>query len=241
MKIAIAGKGGVGKTTISALLTHLYAEDGEVLVIDADPDPHLSDVLRMERPKPFSEMRELIKDRVGEGMLRLNPDVSGLLDRFCVKKGRIKLTVLGGEKRGGDGCFCPESIFLREILVSGLNFDGTLIVDMPAGIEHLYRATAKGCDLLLIVVEPSTNSIRSCQNILRLSEDLGIKPAVVANKMREEDADIVQSRLKVGLFGRISYHPRLREADLLDKPIFFEDVLKEVLAIKRRIEEVSYG
>ncbi|MBI2503172.1 MAG: AAA family ATPase [Candidatus Latescibacteria bacterium] len=199
MKIAITGKGGVGKTTLSAGLATLFAAAGtQVVAVDADPDSNLAATLGFPDPEgiaPISEMKDLIAERTGAqpgisgSYFALNPRVDDIPESFCPQVGSIRLLVMGGASRaGGSGCLCPESAFLRS-LMAHLIFgrQDVVIMDMEAGVEHLTRGTARGVDVLLVVVEPGERSLETAQRIHRLGADLGLKTVwVVANKVRGE-------------------------------------------------------
>ena len=126
MKIAVSGKGGVGKTTFAAFLCRALADQGrKVLAIDADPDANLAQALGVEKSDeivPISQMKELIEERteakVGTmgSFFKLNPKVSDLPDSLSVEVDGIKVMVMGGIKTGGSGCICPESTLLKRLV-----------------------------------------------------------------------------------------------------------------------------
>jgi len=196
MKLAISGKGGVGKTTIAAALIQLFSEaNTTVYAIDADPDVCLaasigiSDDITSEL-KPLVEMKELISAKMGgDGLLfSLNPSVDGELDNYCIYHGNIRYLRMGGIKKGGTSCYCRENSFLNAVVSSLLlEREDVVIMDMGAGIEHLSRGTARGVDLMLVVVEPSFNSVNTAGLVKKLSAELGIrKVRVIGNKIRNE-------------------------------------------------------
>ncbi|KAF5411517.1 MAG: Iron-sulfur cluster carrier protein [Candidatus Methanocomedens sp.] len=224
MKIAITGKGGVGKTTLAGTLARLMARDGmDVLAIDADPDMNLASALGIDNPPgPLTEYKELIDERAGgpDGMFRMNPKVDDVVERFgAVGPDGVRMLVMGTVERGGSGCMCPASSFLRALLRHVvLRESSVVIMDMEAGIEHLGRGTTKGIDLMIVVVEPGSRSIETAERIKRLGTELGIgKFAAVINKVREEDIGIVESRLKelgIPVLGMLPYDISMVEADL---------------------------
>jgi CO dehydrogenase maturation factor len=197
MKIAISGKGGVGKTTIMAILAHQLREKGkEVLVIDADPSPHMAQTLgidHVERITPIAEMRDLLVERSGktEGspFYNINPMVDDLLARFMLEKDGIKLMVLGAIQVGEGGCACPENIVLKRLLTKMLlQPTQVVLLDMEAGVEHLGRGTLAGVDQLLVVVIPSKSSVRTALKIRKLAEEVGIpKVSFVGNLVSDEE------------------------------------------------------
>lgn len=195
MKLAITGKGGVGKTTVSAILIHILSESGvEVLAIDADPSPHLADALGFNQTDgitPLAEMKELLLERSGSAggaFYNLNPRVEDLPARFMLTEDNIHLMVLGSVQKGGSGCACPENMVLRTLVRKLLLSESEAIVlDMEAGVEHLGRATVQAVDALLVVVEPSKGSLETAEKIKRLAGEIGVKNIfLVGNKIRSE-------------------------------------------------------
>jgi CO dehydrogenase maturation factor len=256
-KLAITGKGGVGKTTLSALLAYTYANDGNtVMAIDADPDANLAAALGMpadqaERITPIAKMDELIEERTGArpgesgGFFSLNPKVDDIPDRFSASHRGIKLLVLGTVGRGGAGCICPESSLLRNLvrhLVAGRS--EVIILDMEAGLEHLGRGTASAVDAFIVVVEPGRRSLQTAQAIRRLAADLWIhKVYVVANKIRnEQDAAFIRESLPGDdLLGLLPYSQKAIEADMQGIAIFDADqsLLAEAQTIKDRLDHLK--
>jgi len=191
MKIAISGKGGVGKTTLCALLAKEAAAQGKrVFAVDADPNPTLALALGFpEEITPLVELKELMEERMGslEGFLRLNPTVDDIPERFAVERDGIKLLVMGPIRQGGGGCACPQNTFLRSLLQHlVLERDELILLDFEAGLEPLGRATAQGVDALLIVVEPDSSSVVTARRIHSLARQIGVRRIfAVANKIRE--------------------------------------------------------
>jgi len=257
LKLAITGKGGVGKTTLSSLLARLYAaEGGTVLAIDANPDANLGTALgistnELKRVTPIAEMKELIEERTGGkpgttgGIFKLNPKVDDIPDRFSVKKDGIRLLVMGTVKKGGSGCMCPESALLRNLLNHLiLRKSEVVIMDMDAGIEHLGRATAASVNAFIVVVEPGQRSIETAKAVKRLANDIGIKKCYVVGNKIASDADrqfITENLPDFELLGYIGFNPKIAEADRKGISPYDNDpkVVSEVKAIKDRLETIS--
>jgi len=224
MKIALAGKGGVGKTTVSALLITLFAEKGHrVFAVDADPDANLGATLGfppdlLDRQPPIIEMKEIVEERTGQGAyLVLNPDVADLFDRFSLTLGNVRLFRMGGVKPAGTQCYCRENAFLKALVGAlVLRPEDLVVLDMGAGIEHLSRGTARGVDLLLVVTEPTRVSAQSAATILRLARDLGV-PAVrvLGNKVRSErERAFLEETFGPDLLAVLPYDDEVAEAAL---------------------------
>jgi CO dehydrogenase maturation factor len=223
IKIAISGKGGVGKTTLSGTLARLLASRGyQVLAIDADPSMNLACALGIKNPpKPLTEFTELIDERAGgpAGVFKLNPRVDDIVEKFGVTgPDNVKLLVLGTVERGGSGCMCPASSFLKALLRHVLlKTNSVVILDMEAGVEHLGRGTTRGIDIMLIVVEPGTRSIETAGRIVELARQIDIRKfGAVINKAGGEAKDI-EEKLKgygIEVFGIIPYDTSLVQADM---------------------------
>jgi CO dehydrogenase maturation factor len=233
MKIAISGKGGVGKTLLAALLSKIFAESGyAVIAIDADPDANLAATLGFPHPEkitPISEMSDLIEERTGARpgksapYFRLNPKVDDIPEKYAHRLDGIRLMRMGNVKPGGSGCYCPENALLKTLLAHLLLArDEVVILDMEAGIEHLGRGTAGAVDALIVVVEPGRRSIETAFSIKQLAAELGLKNlAVVGNKIRSQsDKDFLVSSLPGFKFlGFIPYDQAIVDADLANRPI----------------------
>ncbi len=223
IKIAISGKGGVGKTTLSGTLARLLARKGyQVLAIDADPSMNLASALGIKNPpKPLTEFTELIDERAGgpAGVFKLNPRVDDIVEKFGVTgPDNVKLLVLGTVERGGSGCMCPASSFLKALLRHVLlKTNSVVILDMEAGVEHLGRGTTRGIDIMLIVVEPGARSIETAGRIVELARQIDIRKfGAVINKAGGEAKDI-EDKLKgygIEVFGIIPYDTSLVQADM---------------------------
>jgi CO dehydrogenase maturation factor len=235
LKIAVTGKGGVGKTTVAAMLVHLAArENFRVLAVDADPDANLAAALGMppqerERLIPVSERREMIEERTGaraEGygqVFKLNPKVSDIAASESAQFKGIRLLVLGAIDRGLSGCACPESTLLRALVTDLILYKkDCVIVDMEAGLEHLGRGTAQGVDVMLIVVEPSLRAVQTAASIRRMAKEIGVKHvAVFGNKVTGgEDADFLEGAFSgQDYLGHLFFSEIIKRADHDDRAL----------------------
>ncbi|MFB3892341.1 MAG: AAA family ATPase [Phycisphaerae bacterium] len=223
MKLAISGKGGVGKTTLSAMLAGALAMEGHtVIALDADADSNLASALGVSADdpiKPLAEMKEMIEERTGAGQgyggyFKLNPKVDDIPDTYARRLGNIRLLVMGGVRHGGDGCLCPAAAVLKALLVHlVLGRDEHIIMDMEAGIEHLGRATAASMDALIVVVDPGPWSTQTALRVQKLAGDIGIRKVfAVANRVgRDEDLAGIRERLgSIPLLGSLGVDDRLR-------------------------------
>ncbi len=246
MKIAISGKGGVGKTTLCALLAKEAVSQGRrVLAVDADPNPTLAVTLGFsEEITPLVELRELMEERLGslEGFLRLNPRVDDIPERFALERNRIKLLVMGPIRQGGGGCACPQNTFLKSLLQHlVLERDELVLLDFEAGLEPLGRATAQGVDVLLVVVEPDGASLLTAKRIHTLAQEIGVRKIfAVANKVREStDLEYIKESLSatMALVGALPYSDTLRRTG----PSRLEDaaICQAVRAILARSQDFS--
>lgn len=236
MKIAISGKGGVGKTTLAALLAQVYADAGRnVLAVDADPSPCLAGALGFPSElqaqlSPISEMDELIYERTGAkpgttgGFFTLNPRVDDIPERFSVEYRQVRLLEMGSVDSGGAGCICPESAMLKTLFTHLLfRKDDVLILDMYAGVEHLGRATVDFVDAMLVVVEPTRRSLGTAAQIKQLAEDIGLKRLwLVGNKVRNEAeaAFLLSETPGIPVMGTLPADMGVQEADRLGIPVY---------------------
>ncbi len=236
MKLAITGKGGVGKTTLTALLAQVYADAGrDVLAVDADPSPCLAGALGFPdelRAKlhPIAEMDALIEERTGAkpgtvgGFFTLNPRVDDIPERFSVVHRGVRLLEMGSVDMGGSGCICPESAMLKTLFTHLLfRKDDVLLLDMYAGVEHLGRATVDFVDAMLIVVEPTRRSLGTAAQIKKLANDIGLtKLYLVGDKVRNEDESNFLEAETPGLpvLGFLPVDLKVQEADRLGIPVY---------------------
>lgn len=256
MKIAITGKGGVGKTTLASLLSHLYAAGGKrVIAVDADPDANLASALGVSKEefkkiRPIADMPELIEERTGAkigsmgGIFKLNPKVDDLPEGigYHLNEG-ITLLIMGKSKAAASGCYCPENVLLRRLLKHlVIERSEVVIVDMEAGIEHLTRGTAESVDAFIVVVEPGQRSIQTAGTVREMAKGLGVRKVfVVANKVRgPEDLDFIKENIgDMELIGSISFNHSIMEADIKGaSPYNYSpETVNEVRNLKEKIEK----
>ena len=236
MKIAITGKGGVGKTTLTALLAQTYADASrDVLAVDADPSPCLAGALGFpdelrEKLHPIAEMDTLIEERTGAkpgtvgGFFTINPRVDDIPERFSVLHRGVRLLEMGSVDLGGSGCICPESAMLKTLFTHLLfRDDDILLLDMYAGVEHLGRATVDFVDAMLVVVEPTRRSLGTAAQIKKLANDIGLQRLyLVGNKVRndEEAAFLESDSPDIPLIGYLPADMKVQEADRLGIPVY---------------------
>ena len=250
MKIAVTGKGGVGKTTIAATLARLYAEEGHpVLAADVDPDANLGLALGfpeeiLDSIVPITKMRKLIEERTEASadnrFYKINPRVSDIPDKYSKEYNGVKLLTLGTVETAGSGCVCPEHVMLKRIINHLMLHSGDVVIlDMEAGLEHLGRGTTESMDEFIVVIEPGARSVQTYKNVKRLAKDLGITQVkVVANKVRnEEDEEFIRNKIPAeDLLGMIHYNVEVMDADRQGKSPydFSETVTSEIRKIKEK-------
>jgi CO dehydrogenase maturation factor len=236
MKLAITGKGGVGKTTLTALLAQVYADQSrDVLAVDADPSPCLAGALGFPdelraKLSPIAEMDELIEERTGAkpgtvgGFFTLNPRVDDIPERFAVQNRGVRLLEMGSVDLGGSGCICPESAMLKTLFTHLLfRKDDVLLLDMYAGVEHLGRATVDFVDAMIVVVEPTRRSLGTAAQIKKLANDIGLhRLYLVGNKVRNEEEEKFLEAGTPGLpvLGFLPADLKVQEADRLGIPVY---------------------
>jgi CO dehydrogenase maturation factor len=201
-RIIITGKGGVGKTTITALLAHLFAEKGfTTLAVDEDPQMNLPYAVGIPREasdrivplsRNFDYVEEKTGARPGAGwgmMLKLNPDVSDVVERFGTRgPGGVNVLVMGTIEQAAGGCLCPENTLLEAVIhYISLQKNEVILMDTPAGVEHFGRTIARGFDQALLITDPTFNAVQVVRHAAQLAKGLGIRSVwLVINRVRSE-------------------------------------------------------
>ncbi|MCL5745785.1 MAG: AAA family ATPase [Acidobacteria bacterium] len=259
MKLAISGKGGVGKSTVAGTLARLYAADGcRVLAIDADPDANLASAIGFppelrRQIRAIAGERELIEERTGAKvrqfgqMFKLNPEVADIAERYGQRYAGVDLLVLGAVQRAAGGCACPESVLLKSLVLDLVLKRGEIVIlDMEAGIEHLGRGTAMGVDLMLAVVEPGRRSVETAHRVREMAAALGIRhSAVVLNKSvaPSEECAWIGTEFGAGsLLGAIPFDSRIASADRLGSSLMElgqEDLLVPFRSLQNRLNSFT--
>lgn len=201
MKIAVAGKGGVGKTLIAGALAYFLTEKGfKVLAIDADSSPNLALTLGISpveamRIVPVSENQELIRaktDTGHPGVYRLSFTVDDVVKDFAVKSPfNVSLLVMGTIRAAGEGCTCTANALVRALLRHlVVERKEAVVMDMEAGVEHMGRGTAKHVDIMLLVTDSSLKSLEIARKLHGLAVEAGIRRVVLlGNKVAEKDEE----------------------------------------------------
>lgn len=255
-KVAVVGKGGVGKTTLISLLAYVYSEKGSrVYVVDADPGANLALALGFPQELssqivPIAEMEELILERTGArpgeygGYFNLNPRVDDIPERFSAVHRGIHLLVMGSVRGPGAGCVCPENSMLKALMGHLLlSAREVVLLDMVAGLEHLGRGTAAAVDAMVLVVEPGRRSIDIGLQIIKLAEGLGIsRVQIVANKVRgPDDLDLIRTEMGGrALLGYLPFSMEAVEADMSGQALYdlSPEMAEQAREIVAKLDEV---
>jgi CO dehydrogenase maturation factor len=226
MKIAVCGKGGVGKTTISGLLCRSLGSKGiSVLAIDGDPNPNLALTLGIDpkatMPKALtSKLLELYEKEDGKKYAKLKVPLAEVIDAYGIKTNdNVTLIAVGQPEHAATGCMCGIHTTVREIIHTALEeSEQVTLLDLEASLEQMKRGTSKYVDVLLCVVEPYYRSMEAVARFQRLGKELEIKNIVaVANKVKnKEDEDAIKefcAQTDLPVIAVIPFDPIISEAD----------------------------
>jgi CO dehydrogenase maturation factor len=201
LKVAVAGKGGVGKTLVAGALAYFLTEKGfKVLAIDADSSPNLALTLGISpahamKIVPISENQELIRTKTSTpypGVYRLSFTVDDVVRDFAVKSPlNVNLLVMGTIRAAGEGCTCTANALVRSLLRHLIvERDEAVVMDMEAGVEHMGRGTAKHVDTMLIITDSNLKSMEIAKKIHTLATEAGIRRIfLVGNKISEKEEE----------------------------------------------------
>jgi CO dehydrogenase maturation factor len=248
VKIAVSGKGGVGKTFVAGVLARFFAKEGfRVLAIDADPTPNLALTLGIPLEEaqnivPVSENTQLIesKTKTGiSGVYSLSFSVEDIIDEFTVKTPYdVNLLVMGTVRSAGSGCMCPANAVVRALLHHLLvKRDEAVVIDLEAGIEHMGRGTAQHVETMLIITDSSLKSLETARKLYNLAKEIGIKRTlIVGNKVASSaEKNIIErftAKNGMQLVGFIPYDEQILKADMEgETPLRYEDTSKAVKSI----------
>ena len=223
--VAVSGKGGVGKTDLSALLIRCLSKAGSVLAIDADADANLARALGVTVNKTVGGVRESILNAPARSPIAAGGKVMALKDELSTvieEADDFDIVVMGRPE--GEGCYCPVNHIIREVIDTlGRNYDFT-VIDCEAGLEHLSRKTTRDVNFMIVVTEPTANSILTAKRVERLAEELSINFGtimVAANKVTPEMMPVLERIAQengIEIAVHIPYDPALAELDLVGRP-----------------------
>jgi CO dehydrogenase maturation factor len=251
MKIAVAGKGGVGKTLVAAGLAWSFSRRGfRTIAVDADPTPNLGVSLGLSIREasailPISENASLIesKTRTGfPGVYSLTFSVDDVIRDYAVPTpSGARLLVMGTVKAMGSGCSCAANTVLRNLIRHlVVDRDEALVLDMEAGLEHLGRGTTEGVDVMLVVTDANAKSLETARIISRMAAESGVPNVILAgNRIGSEDEmriiSVFARENESRLVGMIPFDPAVIKAGIGADPVM---VLEGTPAMKE-IERIT--
>lgn len=255
MKIAISGKGGVGKTLIAGGLAHSFAKKGlKTIAIDADPSPNLALTLglTMEEARgivPISENKELIESKTNtgySGVYRLSFTVDDVVSKYAVKTPLgVNLIVMGTVKSMGSGCTCPANAVVRALLRHlVVERNEVVILDMEAGVEHVGRGTAKNVNVMLIVVDANVKSLETARHIHELASSAGIKRILlvgnkIGNEIQKETIKDFAKKNDLEILDFIPFDHKVMEAEMRGETPLKYTEMEAVLAIENLCDKLT--
>lgn len=253
MKIAIAGKGGSGKTTIAGILTRLLAERGQIVwAIDADSNPNFGVTLGIspEKVKETKAMPSSILKEVtgadGKATVQLAMSPRQVAQDFGLPvSDRVTLLGMHTIEHAGAGCACGGHARVRHLLSGILKEEGVVtVVDMEAGLEHLSRGTDRHVDLLVVVTEPYFKALETARRCTELARELGILRIVaVANKFRSEDELTAirkyAEKHSLELVGEIPYDEEIQRADVAAEAPALDGDFTAVAGVRKMMQRLK--
>lgn len=253
MKIAIAGKGGVGKTTISGTICRVLARKGEkVLAIDGDPNPNLSVVLGIDKDTPPQKSLSTdIIERVEDGeswSFRVKMPFDEILDTYGQDApDDVTLLIVGKPEQAGTGCMCGSHTVVRELIHSALTSENqaAMVVDTEASLEHMKRGTSKHVDKMYTVLEPYYRSLEAAGRFADMARELGIQQVeAIANKVRtEEEAAAIKeycAKINLPVAVMVPFDENVTAADLKGMSIMdYDENSKVVQAIEEFVSSIN--
>jgi len=239
VSIALAGKGGTGKTTMAGLLIKYLVEKGQtpVLGVDADPNANLNEVLGLEVGETLGEAREEMKKGVSSGMTK-DVYMEMKLQEAVVEATGFDLVVMGRPE--GAGCYCAANTLLTQYLDRLIDNYKYVVIDNEAGMEHISRLTTNNIDTLLVIADPTRRGIQAAHRIFELVDDLSLnigRRFLIVNRVREEQRGAIEETLngcQMELVGIVPEDPEVQEFDLRGRPTV--ELGGESIALK-----ASYG
>ncbi|MFH1241594.1 MAG: AAA family ATPase [Pseudomonadota bacterium] len=219
VSIALAGKGGTGKTTMAGLLVKYLVEKGKrpVLAVDADPNANFNEVLGLEVGETLGEAREEMKKGVSAGMTK-DVYMEMKLQEAVVEASGFDLVVMGRPE--GAGCYCAANTLLTQYLDRLIDNYQYVVIDNEAGMEHISRLTTNNIDNLIVVSDPTRRGIQAAKRIFDLVNELNLnidKRFLIVNRAREEQKGVIEesvNRYGMELVGIVPEDPEVQEFDL---------------------------
>lgn len=242
MKIAIAGKGGVGKTTISGTLCRILGKQGrQVLAIDGDPNPNLSVVLGIDKnatlpPNLSTDIIERIEED-GSWRFQVKMPFAEILGTYGqAAPDNVTLLMVGKPEQAGTGCMCGSHTVVRELIHSALSSEEgqIMVVDTEASLEHMKRGTSRHVNKMYTIVEPYYRSLEAASRFANMAKQLGIHQVeAIANKVRnEEEAQAIRdfcAKIDLPIAVMVPFDEQVTNADLKGLSIFDYDASSQVV------------
>lgn len=247
--IAVAGKGGTGKTAIAALLIKELLNEQEnedvcILAVDADADSNLPDALGISYDKTVGDIREgLLEEKQRDVTLDIQSQFEGKIAEIIAEEEHYDLLVMGRPE--GPGCYCPVNHLIRMIIDTlTKNYDYT-IIDCEAGLEHLSRRTTRDVDVMLVVLDTTLKSMKTALRLKRIAEEIDVdvkKLITIANKIPAgADKRMVEAakRYNLEIEWIIPFDPLIPEYDAKGMPIVdLPDSAPSVIAVRQIVEKI---